>query len=105
MDDGDRTAIEPVAREVEVRPEADFKTQNFLIKVAGRIEIVGFYRDMMQCVDRHGSASSESVRPGEYSRSRGARSGRRSALPSARQVPSGMLGSLLRTGRTCPGGG
>ena len=65
MDDRDRAAIEPVAREIEVRPEADFEAQDFLIEVAGRIEIVGLDRDMMQRVDRHGGVSLEPVgRPG-----------------------------------------
>ena len=36
MDDRDRAAIEPVAREVEVRPEPDFKAENLLIEVASR---------------------------------------------------------------------
>jgi hypothetical protein len=58
MDDRDRAAIEPVAREIEIRPEAGFEAQDFLVKVAGRIEIVGLDRDMVQRVDRNGGVSS-----------------------------------------------
>src|SRR5262249_22134300 len=48
-------AIEPISREFEIRPEADLEPQHIAIEIAGRFEIVGLDRDMVQYIDPHGS--------------------------------------------------
>src|SRR3954454_1242967 len=65
MHDRDVAAIEPIAREIEVRAETDFEPEDVAIKVAGRFEIVGLDSHMVQGVERHGVPPSRSVEPSE----------------------------------------
>ena len=48
MHDWNIPAIEPIAREVQVRSEANLETENIPIEVARRIEIVGLDSDVME---------------------------------------------------------
>src|SRR5258706_12944463 len=47
-------AIEPIAREIEIRPEPLFEPQDVAVEIARRFQIVGLYRDMVQYIDPHG---------------------------------------------------
>src|SRR5438132_7528907 len=63
VDDRHVAAIEPVAREGEIRAKPLLQPKHIPIEIARRFEIVGLYRDMVQYIDPHGGLLRRSPSP------------------------------------------